>query len=666
LNSLDAVKEIFDYLGKSRFDEFSPDLLIKSILYKFLLENGYLTKGFSKNIFNDFTYKNILSRWDVEAHCSLEESTNKANVTEIKFCTDYILKGPSLKDCDPVLIGLVYEELSETEIKKKSGRFYTPGAIIDLMIGFYPQKWSYPCKVLDPACGSGFFLSKVYDKMMESGLRQGFEKDKVHHNLLQDMIYGMDLDEKGIFISSLVLSLKSKIYIQPKNLFPGDFLTDNSSWKGFDLIVGNPPYIGHKQMNREYFKVLKDKYQDVYYDKADISYCFFKRGWEVLSEGGLLIFITSRYFLEAHNGKGLRDFIANNFKIEKIIDYNGYRIMPGAKVDPLISVFAKGSPKGNSFSVHKYTGEMISRLINQRSNDGDSTENFEIFNILQQDLDKKGWSLIDRASRDIIVKITSKTDTTISDVWDSRQGIITGCDKAFVVDNLESRLYDEVIVKPWIKNSDITQYEIRQNNKYLLYTDLLEDASDHPQLMKRLLPYEARLKNRRECKKGIRPWHHLQWGRSHENFTGDKVVYPYKSHKNRFAVDTKGCYFSADVYCFRLKQITFASREFYTLQAVTALLNSSLYEFYFKTIAKKLGENLYEYYPNTVGRLRLPKYDPEFFKALHYHHESIQNSDNEEASLSLKEDIDSYIFDYFSIGKAEKDLIERRIKLEKL
>jgi len=91
-----------------------------------------------------------------------------------------------------------------------------------------------------------------------------------------------------------------------------------------------------------------------------------------------------------------------------------------------------------------------------------------------------------------------------------------------------------------------------------------------------------------------------QWGRKQEIFEESKIVFPFKSNRNKFAFD-EGSYFSADVYALRLKGNTNYSYEF-----LLFLLNSNLYEFYFKTFAKKLGEDLYEYYPNNLMKLKIP------------------------------------------------------------
>ena len=98
----------------------------------------------------------------------------------------------------------------------------------------------------------------------------------------------------------------------------------------------------------------------------------------------------------------------------------------------------------------------------------------------------------------------------------------------------------------------------------------------------------------------MRQWYHLQWGRNKNIFESKKIVLPYKSSSNRFALD-KGSFFSADVYALILN----TDRPF-SYDYLLKILNSDVYEFYFKSFGKKLGENLYEYYPNNLMKLCIP------------------------------------------------------------
>ncbi|WDC85791.1 TaqI-like C-terminal specificity domain-containing protein [Caloramator sp. mosi_1] len=81
-------------------------------------------------------------------------------------------------------------------------------------------------------------------------------------------------------------------------------------------------------------------------------------------------------------------------------------------------------------------------------------------------------------------------------------------------------------------------------------------------------------------------------------------MYPYKSNSNRFAID-EGSFYSADVYSLKINDMF---KDIFSYEFIVGVLNSSIYEFYIKTMAKKLGDDLYEYYPNKILKLKIPNY----------------------------------------------------------
>ncbi len=94
--------------------------------------------------------------------------------------------------------------------------------------------------------------------------------------------------------------------------------------------------------------------------------------------------------------------------------------------------------------------------------------------------------------------------------------------------------------------------------------------------------------------KGIRSWYHLQWARKESSFEQEKIIYPFKSKENRFALDKDNSYFSADVYFFTIKE------EFKSLISypyLLTILNSKVYQTYMQAFLKKMGNSIYEYYP---------------------------------------------------------------------
>jgi len=102
--------------------------------------------------------------------------------------------------------------------------------------------------------------------------------------------------------------------------------------------------------------------------------------------------------------------------------------------------------------------------------------------------------------------------------------------------------------------------------------------------------------------KGIRHWYQLQWGRNLDIFKRKKIIFPFKSEKNRFTIFEDEILSSADTYIITLNE---GSEAKVPLEYILAYLNSSVFEFYFKSVAKKVGDKLYDYYPNKIMDLKL-------------------------------------------------------------
>ncbi|WP_051515091.1 HsdM family class I SAM-dependent methyltransferase [Fervidicella metallireducens] len=208
-------------------------------------------------------------------------------------------------------IGEVYQNLCKKELKKEMGSFYTPYEIVDFMVDEMIKGldyWENPfVKIVDPSCGGGYFLIAAFKKLVVLAEEAGIENPGEH--VLKYNIYGYDIDENAVMITTLeIFNLTGQV---TRNIRCQDFLMTDGE---FDIVIGNPPYMGHKVLKGEYREKLCEIFQDVFQDKADLSYCFIKKSIDSLKVGGRLVFFTSRYILEALHGKGIREYIKNQDK----------------------------------------------------------------------------------------------------------------------------------------------------------------------------------------------------------------------------------------------------------------------------------------------------------------------------------------------------------------
>jgi len=474
----------------------------------------------------------------------------------------------------------LYENLLTSREKKVLGQVYTPHELIDKMLSqvFRMKSINKNLKILDPSCGGGYFLTESF-KRIKSELNDVDDK-----YIIENMLYGIDIDDFSIFLTKINILFISDEDNVRFNIYNMDFLIDDTDIGDFDIIVGNPPYVGHKNTSAEYKRILYEKYADVFYDKADISYCFFQKGKSLMKYNGVLSFITSRYFLEALYADRLREYLKENFTIVSLADYSGRTTFKNAMVSPAIITLFNLVGNNNQFPYVKYINDQI-----------------ESFRYDQDKLKNTGWTILKDADEQLFNRINAICNTSVMDVCSIKQGIITGLDKAFIVDEeiIKNHNIEEKLLRKWIKNSSISKSDIKYNDLYLIYTNLIDDEKNYPNTIYYLSQFKERLSDRRECKNGYRKWYELQWGRIQSDFENPKITFPYKSRGNNFHYDENGYFCSADIYIMN------NFRDDISHNYLLNYLNSSVFEFYFKCIAKKVGNGLYEYYPNKLNSARI-------------------------------------------------------------
>ena len=513
-----------------------------------------------------------------------------------------------------------YEKNLSEEIKKSKGIYYTPKFIVDYILNKTLKEHdilSNPCpKILDISCGCGNFLLEAYDILYEmfEYYRHELKIENIHKHIIENCIYGVDIDKNAVDILNNSLRnkdidskiLKSNIYCFDslnKNNLGQDVI--NLFWENkFDYIIGNPPYIGHKSLGKEYKNFLLKEYSEVYRDKSDIYYCFYKRVIDLLSEDGIVSIITPRYFLESISGKHLRNYILNNSYINEIIDFNGSNIFKNISIASCIITLSKKCITSN-IDIHKLKNSKLKLNYLDSLEYYLNDDNFYNIKIKQSDL-TEDWIISNKENLDIYNKLESYGQYRLKDICISFQGIITGCDKAFIIDkrDTDENIEEKKLLKNWVKNKQIKKYKLDENKKLLIYSNDIVDEEEYPKSINYISNYKEKLLNRRECRKNIRKWYELQWGREKSLFERKKIMYPYKAKENRFAIDYKNSFCSADVYSFYIKE---EYENEFSYEYIVGLLNSSIYDTYFKTFAKKMTSDLYDYYPNKVMEIKIFK-----------------------------------------------------------
>jgi adenine-specific DNA-methyltransferase len=455
-------------------------------------------------------------------------------------------------------------------------------------------------------------------------------------------------------LSNAIEQIKSnKIYenaFEWKFEFP-EVLTNDGDFSGFDVIIGNPPYLNFKSYSTSEREIFKRDYSEIFDGKADIYYYFFIQGLRILKQNGILSYISSRYWIEAEFAEKLRKNLSNDYLIHEIVDFKNVTIFEGIGIKTAIAILRKTKPKPGMKFKYKYIDSK--KIESVKINDFTSVSVF-IDNIKK----KSKWILREGIELEIYEKLENGS-ILLEAIADCKQGIVTGLDKAFITTSNDFKEISEEYVKTWIKVGDIFKYSINPvENRQLIYTNKLIDLLEYPELEKRLTYYQEKLSARREAKSGKIRWFDLQWSRDAALFDSQKLVCRFKASHNTFALDDNKYYSSADTTIVVLKE---EFKEEYDLKFVLALVNSKLLDFYFKSYGK-LMDYRFEYYPGPVGQLRIKKADDQqvFVRIVDQILDIKRNSPNEDTTR-LEQEIDQMVYQLYGLTEEEINIIEENM-----
>lgn len=251
--------------------------------------------------------------------------------------------------------------------RKKMGIYYTPTHVVDFIVKstverVLQERDDGKIKVLDPACGSGSFLIKALTHLVEHNRISNFE-DKMH--VLKNCIYGVDLDPKAVEIAQLnlllrILEKRKVLPVLDSNIKVGNSLVEDPNvderafnWQeefetpndgGFDVVIGNPPYINAIQLSKTVGKNVKDYWKAKFQSAKgtyDIYVLFFEQALNLCKEGGYVSFITPNKYLSSPYGTALRELILKNYTLVKVVDLSRTRVFNDPSVYPIITIIQK-------------------------------------------------------------------------------------------------------------------------------------------------------------------------------------------------------------------------------------------------------------------------------------------------------------------------------------
>ncbi|MBP5398765.1 MAG: N-6 DNA methylase [Bacteroidales bacterium] len=294
-----------------------------------------------------------------------------------------------------------------------TGAIYTPvrirETILKRCIGDKSVDELGRLRISDIACGCGGFL-------MDAAHFIHFKTGKSYAEIFQENIFGIDVQEYSIERTKILLSLLALKDGEDAdfcfNLLCSDtldFSSDNwdETYNGFDVIVGNPPYVCSRNLPEDTRSKMKG-YEVCGSGHPDLYIPFFQIAIEMLNATGRLGYITMNTFLRSINGRSLRKYFRRKNCELTVLDFRGYQVFESRNTYTCLFYYDKA---GQDAVIHYAVDEQGS-LANGVCFTSVS------YNVLDDD---KGWALNDL---DITFAIES-TGVKIKDYCPSRHGIAT-------------------------------------------------------------------------------------------------------------------------------------------------------------------------------------------------------------------------------------------------
>lgn len=589
-----------------------------------------------------------------------------------KYITKYIVENTVGKLCAEKKEALGFKE--EEYYKSRKGRQQNTLENLLKILNDY-RAWLLQLTICDPACGSGAFLNQALDFLIREHhyldelkaklLGGGLVLSDIEKTILENNIYGVDLNEESVEIAKLSLWLRTaqprrKLNDLSSNIKCGNSLIDSKAvagdkafnWEtefpqifgtslpavsssavknkakeadninlaskaqqshspkqGFDVVIGNPPYVRVQNLKYSEIDFYKENYS-VAHKRVDISLMFFELGFKIIKDNGLLSYITSIQFVNAEYGRKVRELLLN-YRILEFIDFNGLGVFEEATTYPGILLLQKSnSTKFNYYKVNKLGSESLYNKDNP-NNLLVSKNNIDI-----KKMNDNVWVFESTDYQAVLDKLETNS-IKLKSFANPCTGLTSGMDKIFILDKaaIEKENLEPEMLLPVVRGRNISRFFVNQDTDYVIYpyklnsgeTELIDEntlSNKFPKTYNYLLRHKNQLSKRKDSRKLLSEtgdWYKLIRKGKLDLFKSSKILTPGISKENRFAIDHKGyTYLCGGAGVFGLLQ------ENYDNYYLVGLLNSKVVQFFLHSISTKKQGGYYSYLNSFLEQIPIP------------------------------------------------------------
>ena len=366
--------------------------------------------------------------------------------------------------------------------------------------------------------------------------------------------------------------------------------------KGFDIVIGNPPYFGISALDKKKISAIQSHNYKTFSKGSDVYCLFYERGFETLKPNACLCFITSNRFCFTNYGIDLRKYLSNK-NLLKLINFNEIDVFESANVGSLVGLAENKMPDNSIVNALDFKASDISLPLD------------EVFSNKARKIDKEflrenQWSFEQNNTHSIKQKLERNGVPFIK--WKDcsiNRGITTGLNEVFIIPKLKR---DEIvaqdpksneILRPVLKGANIKRYLITPASNYLIYTYTDIDINKYKGVLNYLNHHKERLQEVWEAKHGQKKWYELRRCTYYDNFSKTKLVWTRLSSQNAFAISENG-EFTVDSSSFAVSK---------DARYLCGILNSKAVYFYFKLGSVIWGKDGIKWFGKYFDNIPIPK-----------------------------------------------------------
>ncbi len=526
---------------------------------------------------------------------------------------------PLFKELNSIedIISVFEQAIPKNEVVS-NGAIYTPEYIRNHIIEHtcnevlsrsHKEPLSWLCA--DVSCGCGAFLYS-YAKKIHKDTHSPYAQIYKH-------LYGIDISATSITRTKIILSLLAlsageavdetvfNLYVANTLSFQFDSIKEWNRNGGFDIVIGNPPYVRAKHIDEESRKLLP-LWQVAKIGNADLYLPFFEIGLSVLTPEGALGYITVNSFFKSVNARAFRSYIHNNHYSITILNF-GQELIFKNKLAYTCLVFLS---KQESEELHY--AKVSSESIRQQRRVKEELIPF------QELYDYKGWNLGEKKILKSINRI-EKVGTPLS--------------KYCIKNGIATLANDVFIFRPIKEDNDFYYIDFKNESwpiekgicKDIIKPNILKDEADIPKLREKVIfPYDQQYQvieehcfkkqypktysylssNNDKLLKRDKGKHDYQWyefGRTQAiNYKGKKLMFPYMTDTPKFVLTEDE---DMLIYC----GYAFYDTSTENLLILKKVLESAVFFYYIKNTSKPYSTGYYSYAKNYLKDFSIPMFD---------------------------------------------------------